>query len=184
MDNFGINRAALLSSYQDIVDGINKKKKQDSLGQESLFGENPESGETKKTTATIDDFSSHEKLAFEKEYLGFYLTSHPQMDNLLTLRSQTTHSLDVLEEETEGQSVKVGGIIEAMRKIFTKKTGAEMAFITIGDENGKTIECVVFPKVYERHRSLINKDSLILMEGRIDTKNERPIIIAERISTI
>ena len=59
-----------------------------------------------------------------------------------------------------------------------------MAFITIGDEKGLTIECVIFPKVYERHRNLMHKDSLIIIEGHLDTKNERPVIIAEKISTI
>ena len=87
-----------------------------------------------------------------------------------------------MEEEQEGQSVTVGGIVETMRKIFTKKTGAEMAFITIGNEKGITIECVIFPKVYERHKSMINKDSLLILEGRIDTKNDRPVIIAEKVS--
>ena len=58
------------------------------------------------------------------------------------------------------QVVKIGGIIETMRKIYTKKTGAEMAFITIGDEKGITIECVIFPKIYERCRQFINKRCL------------------------
>lgn len=182
MDTFG-NRASLLSSYADIVDSINKKKKQTSQGQESLFGETEER-EVKASVKQIDDFSSHEKLAFEKEFLGFYLTSHPQMSNLIALKSIVSHGLELLEEEKEGERVTVGGIVETMRKIFTKKTGAEMAFITIGDEKGITIECVIFPKVYERHKSLINKDSLVILEGRVDTKNDRPVIIAESISTM
>ncbi|EKD87016.1 MAG: DNA polymerase III subunit alpha, partial [uncultured bacterium] len=182
MDTFG-NRASLLSSYADIVDNVNKKKKQTSQGQESLFGETEER-EVKVSVKQIDDFSSHEKLAFEKEFLGFYLTSHPQMSNLIALKSIVSHGLEFLEEEKEGERVTVGGIVETMRKIFTKKTGAEMAFITIGDEKGITIECVIFPKVYERHKSLINKDSLVILEGRLDTKNDRPVIIAESISTM
>lgn len=181
MDSFG-NRASLLSSYQDIVDNINTKKKQTSKGQVSLFGEE-EKEEIKVTGKSIEDFSSHEKLAFEKEFLGFYLTSHPQMDNLLAIKTVISHELDLLEEEAEGQFVTVGGIIETMRKIFTKKTGAEMAFITIGNEKGIIVECVIFPKIYERHKSLINKDSLVILEGRIDTKNDRPVIIAEKVST-
>jgi len=59
-----------------------------------------------------------------------------------------------------------------------------MAFITIADEKGSMVECVIFPKVYERFKSLILKDSLIIVEGHIDTKNDRPVIIAEKLSTI
>ncbi len=184
MDIFGNNRASLLLNYPNIVDLISKEKKQINTGQESLFGDTPMQEPVKKTQTQLDDFSRDEKLAFEKEFLGFYLTSHPQLDNLMSIKSKTTHEIDMLEEEIEGKTVKIGGIVETTRKIFTKKTGAEMAFITIGDEKGITIECVVFPKIYELHKALISKDSLILMEGRIDTKNDRPVIIAEKISTI
>ncbi|MEK9176415.1 MAG: DNA polymerase III subunit alpha [Patescibacteria group bacterium] len=182
MDIFG-NRAHLLSTYPDIVDGINKKKKQTSQGQESLFGDDV-SDNGKISRPAIDDFTSHEKLAFEKEFLGFYLTSHPQMQNLMAIKSIISHDLEFLEEEKEGQVVKIGGIIETARKIFTKKTGAEMAFITIGDEKGIVVECIVFPKIYEQYKYLIMKDSLIILEGKVDTKNDRPIIIAEKISTL
>lgn len=184
MDTFGINRAHLLSNYQDIIEAINKKKKAVNSGQTSLFGESADTPNVKSKSENIEDFSKDEKLAFEKEYLGFYLTSHPQLENLMSLKSKTTHSIDVLEEETEGQTVRIGGIIETTRKIFTKKTGSEMAFVTIGDERGITIECVIFPKIYDRYKAFISKDSLVLMEGRVDTKNERPVIIAEKISTI
>ncbi|MBI2621711.1 MAG: DNA polymerase III subunit alpha [Candidatus Levybacteria bacterium] len=183
MDSFG-NRADLLSSYHDIIDEIHRQNKQKSQGQVSLFGDSDSKPKTKQSKPSIEDFSDHEKLAFEKEFLGFYLTSHPQLTNLLALKSIVTHELQHLEEEHEGEKVTVGGIIETMRKIFTKRTGAEMAFITVGDEKGLTIECVIFPKIYERHKSLMLKDSLVVIEGHVDTKNERPVIIAEKISTM
>ena len=125
-----------------------------------------------------------EVAAFEKEFLGIYLTSHPQMDNLVALKTVITHELDILADEAEGQRVVVGGIIENYRKIFTKKTGSEMAFITIGDEKGLMVESIVFPKIYEKYKSLLLKDQVVVIEGRIDTKNERPIVIAEKISPI
>ena len=106
------------------------------------------------------------------------------MENLQSLKSIVSHELELLEEEREGQKVIIGGIVETMRKIFTKRTGAEMAFVTIGDEKGLTIECIVFPKIYDIYKSFIMKDSLIILEGHVDTKNERPIIIAEKISTL
>lgn len=184
MDTFGNNRASLLSSYTDIIDIISKRKKETSSGQESLFGGSASYEPAKKANNHIADFSDNEKLAFEKEYLGFYLTSHPQMENLLSLKDKTTHSIEALEEVTEGKIVKVGGIVETNRKIFTKKTNAEMAFITIADEKGANIEIVVFPKVYEKYKSFIGIDSCVLIEGKLDTKNDRPVILAEKISII
>ena len=74
------------------------------------------------------------------------------MDNLVALKTVITHELDILADEAEGQRVVVGGIIENYRKIFTKKTGSEMAFITIGDEKGLMVESIVFPKIYEKYK--------------------------------
>jgi len=184
MDTFGNNRASLFSNYANIVDLIGKRKKQTSSGQDSLFGEIDEPTTIHKNSSNINDFSENEKLAFEKEFLGFYLTSHPQLQNLLSLKDKTTHSIETLEEETEGKIVKIGGIVETNRKIFTKKTNAEMAFITIADEKGSNIEIVVFPKVYEKYKSFIGIDSCVLVEGKIDSKNDRPVILAEKISMI
>ncbi len=184
MDTFGINRAEILANYSNTIDLIGKRKKQISSGQDSLFGEIDAPVSMSSPSNSVADFSSDEKLAFEKEYLGFYLTSHPQLQNLLSLKDQTTHSITSLEEEVEGKMVKIGGIVETNRKIFTKKTGAEMSFITIADENGATIECVVFPKVFEKYKSFIGIDSCVLIEGKLDTKNDRPVILAEKISMI
>lgn len=185
MDLFG-NRANLLSTHHDIIDSTHNKRKKKASGQESLFGDitDDEPVRTGTIDNLIEDFSKDEKLAFEKEFLGIYLTSHPQLNNLLSIKSQTTHEIEFLEEETEGNMVKVGGIVEAMRKIYTKKTGAEMAFISISDEKGLNIECVIFPKIYERYKFLLSRDSLVIIEGRVDSKNDRPVILAEKISTI
>ena len=181
MDLFG-SRTSLLMNYQEIMDKSHKTKKQNEQGQTSLFGDEKNLPDTQKKAISTEDFSENEKLAFEKEYLGFYLTSHPQMDNLLSLRNMVTHEIQLLEEESEGSRVTVGGLIENMRRIFTKKTGSEMAFITISDEKGLFVECVVFPKIFEQYKNYLIKDSVIIIDGKIDTKNDRPVIIVEKIS--
>ncbi|MDP2585323.1 MAG: OB-fold nucleic acid binding domain-containing protein, partial [Candidatus Levybacteria bacterium] len=127
------------------------------------------------------DFSTNEKLAFEKEFLGLYLTSHPQLSNLSHVKTLISHELEHLLEEKEGTKVKIGGIIESLRRIFTKKNNSEMAFLLIANEKGQSVECVVFPRVFEQYKSLLIKDSVIIVEGHLDTKNDRPSIIAEKI---
>ncbi|MDP2638212.1 MAG: DNA polymerase III subunit alpha [Candidatus Levybacteria bacterium] len=184
MDRFG-NRASLLIAYPDIAQSAHKKKKQDEEGQTSLFGDNNEIKTQGKTTHnSIDDFSTNEKLAFEKEFLGFYLTSHPQLNNLLYIKTLISHEIEILSEEREGAKVKVGGIIESSRRIFTKKNNSEMAFIAISNEKGLSIECVIFPRIFEEHKQLLVKDSVIIIEGHLDTKNDKPTIIAEKILSI
>lgn len=182
MDCFGI-RAKLLIDYPQIVEKANKKKKDSTEGQTSLFGEEDSSALIPNTSSlNVEDFTENEKLAFEKEFLGFYLTAHPQMHNLLQIKSQITHEIESLQEEKQDEKVIVGGIIEAVRRIFTKKSGKEMAFITIANENGILVECVIFPKIFDNYKTLLTNENVILISGKIDLKNDKPVIIADKIS--
>ena len=181
MDSFG-KRANLLINYPEIIEKSHKKIKDVQSGQTSLFGESDEINNT-PLTKNVEDFSENEKLAFEKEFLGFYLTSHPQMESLAKIKKLITHEIELLIEENEGTQVTVGGLIENIRRIFTKKNNNEMAFITLSDEKGVLTECIVFPKVFERYKTLLSKDTVILVKGKIDTKNDKPIIIAENIQS-
>lgn len=182
MDEFG-KRAALLIGLSENTNKANQIKKQATDGQESLFDSDsdPLPAETAFDTAEIEDFTSEEKLGFEKEYLGFYLSSHPHLETLSGLKSITTHELENLGEEKEGTRVKIGGIVENTKKIFTKKSNSEMAFLTLGDEKGINIECVIFPKVFELYRDLLFNDNAIVIDGKLDIKEDRPVILAETI---
>src|SRR6266566_4909660 len=114
MDLFG-NRATLLIALPEIVSKANQIKKQNAEGQDSLFGPDTTDGmdtEINFSAIEIDDFTTEEKLGFEKELLGFYLTSHPHLKTLSQIKSIITHELELLEEEREGMRVKIGGIVE------------------------------------------------------------------------
>jgi DNA polymerase-3 subunit alpha len=180
-DAFG-NRASLLISMPEVMLKAQQQKRQAAEGQSSLFGEDDESSSTTTmSTVDIEDFSEQEKLVFEKEFLGFYLTSHPHADSLQYIKKVISHEIEFLSEEKEGTIVKVGGIIETSRKILTKKTQAEMAFISIANEKGLTVESVVFPRVYEQYKAILMTDNCIVIEGKLDVKDEQPVIIAERM---
>jgi len=181
MDRYG-NRAGLLANLSETTERINRIKKQKQEGQGSLFGDEEEPVVVKKSTGMqIEDFSMPEKLAFEKEFLGIYLTSHPHAENLLNIKEIISHDLELLSEEKDGISVTVGGIIESVKKIFTKKTASEMAFVTIGDEKGLSVECIFFPKTFEQYKHQLVKDTVIVAEGKLDSKNDKPIIIVNKI---
>lgn len=184
MDRFG-NRAMLLASVIEIADKVNKFKKQQSDGQSSLFGDDMGSEKDMKVNAEeyscIEDFSDIEKLTFEKEYLGFFLTAHPQAAYLEAVKQIVTHELDLLPENEANLLVTVGGIVESMKRIFTKKTNAEMAFVTIANEKGIAVECVIFPKIFEMYRDILLPDTVLVFEGKLDNKDDRPVIIVNTI---
>ncbi len=184
MDSFG-NRASLLIEYPRISQTAHKKRKQNEEGQTSLFNDSDDiKSQRNMISNNVEEFSPNEKLAFEKEFLGLYLTSHPQLDNLLYIKSVISHEIELLIEEKEGARVKIGGIIESSRRIFTKKNNNEMAFLVIGNEKGLSVECVIFPRIFELHKNLLIKESVIIVEGHLDIKNDKPTIIAEKISQV
>lgn len=191
MEEFG-NMASLLYSVQSVVESVNKKEKIKDKNQTSLF-DNAEDDEEdfynlkneSSLAAEIEDFIPSDKLSFEKELLGFYLTAHPFKQKIEELSTKIVNSIqDLLEERGQISKVRTGGIVSRVKKIVTRLGNNEMAFVTIEDKNGLSIECVVFPKTFESSKNLIFKDSIIIMEGKLDQKDEKPIIIAERISTI
>jgi DNA polymerase-3 subunit alpha len=182
MDKFG-NRAMLLATYAESVEKANKLKKQKQDGQGSLF-EDDDSAPIQSSASVfsdLDDFSSEEKLAFEKELLGIYLTAHPQAQYFDVIKSVISHELDALAEGSDGTIVKVGGLIEFVKKIYTKKTGAEMAFVGIGNEKGISVECVIFPKIFDQYKELLIKDTVVILEGKLDMKNDKPVVIVNSI---
>lgn len=182
MDHFG-NRAALLIGLADSTNKANQIKKQTTDGQDSLFGDEQavDSGISAHAANDVEDFTEEEKLAFEKEFLGIYLSSHPHLEILSNLNIIVTHKIEGLSEEKEGTRVKIGGIVESAKKIFTKKSNSEMAFISLANENGITIECVIFPRVFELYKNFLINDTVIVVEGKLDFKDERPVIIADSI---
>lgn len=187
MDEFG-NRAALLSSIQKVVEKVNKEYKNNMKNQTNLFDmfSDPKSPDTdgQDLIPDIEDFSDAEKLLFERELLGFFLTDHPLSQTMDKLNPLISHTISQLKEEKASIKVKTGGLISHIKKIITKNGNHEMAFITIEDNLGSIIECVVFPKIFDKSRSILNKDSIVIIEGKLDFKDDRPVIIIDLIRNI
>ena len=182
-DDFG-KRAALLSSITNIVSSITKKAPKKAVNQVSLFADLPQAAPktfSENDILDIEDFTESEKLMFERELLGFFLSDHPLNQKLNTLFTFATHKIPELAEGKNGTKVKIGGLVSTVKKIFTKRSNEEMAFVTLEDNLGISIECVVFPKTFERAKSYLVKDAIVVIEGKLDFKEEIPVIIVEGV---
>ncbi|MFI5265444.1 MAG: OB-fold nucleic acid binding domain-containing protein, partial [Candidatus Levyibacteriota bacterium] len=182
LDVFG-RRRALLSSYPDVVEKASRAQKDIARNQASLFGD-PEPTAKEASSSTISDmeeFSEREMLMFEKELLGFFLTNHPLNQELENLARFITHNISDLEEEREETVLKIGGLVSSVKKIITKKSNQEMAFVTVEDIAGISIECVVFPKTYENTKNVLLRDAIVIVEGRLQFKDDRPVVIVETV---
>jgi len=181
MDEFG-KRAALLAGLDEIRERISSKSKMNASGQGGLFDD--EEGVQVMTIVDklpeIEDFSLDEKLALEKQLLGLYITDHPLSNSLSLIAEKITHKLsEINPEESIGKKVKIGGIVSSYRIVKTKKSGEEMAFVTLEDDTS-TAELVVFPSIFSKTKDLWLGKLPILVEGKADLRDEAISIIVEK----
>ncbi|HED24739.1 MAG TPA: DNA polymerase III subunit alpha, partial [Firmicutes bacterium] len=122
-----------------------------------------------------------ERLSLEKEMLGLYISGHPLEPYRLILENMTNlTNCAELKDSGDNHRARVGGIITAVRKFYTKKN-KQMAFIRLEDLTGG-VEIVIFPDLFENRSQLLEEDNLVLIDGRTDLKeDEEPKIIAESI---
>lgn len=181
MDVFG-KRAAMLSALDKIRAKGAIAQKQKVNGQESLF-DNSGSGssgfEMEDDLPEMEEFSRKELLSLEKGLLGFYLTEHPLTPVLSLLRQKRSHKLyELTLAEPPKRRVRVGGIITRLRIVLTRNSSREMAFAKIEDDTG-SFEAVVFPKIFAATRTCWVKDQIILVEGRVEVREENFSLLVE-----
>ncbi len=190
-DGMGGNRPQLLAVFESAMDANSSLRKQTVDGQISLFdmafGVAPLVQEN-HTLPNLPDYPLRQRLALEKEIAGVYITGHPLDDyrDVLGKLPFSTADLDGLEEREDrglsldGQIVDMGGILTEVKGKATKK-GAYMGFITLEDLTGQ-IECLVFPKVYERYQGMMAVDDLVVLHGRLSIREEEaPKLLVEKL---
>ena len=190
-DGMGGNRPQLLAVFESAMDANSSLRKQTVDGQISLFdmafGGAPLVQEN-HTLPNLPDYPLRQRLALEKEIAGGYITGHPLDDyrDVLGKLPFSTADLDGLEEREDrglsldGQIVDMGGILTEVKGKATKK-GAYMGFITLEDLTGQ-IECLVFPKVYERYQGMMAVDDLVVLHGRLSIREEEaPKLLVEKL---
>lgn len=126
-----------------------------------------------------NEFTRRERLNWERELIGLYVSDHPLNPMMAELAAVVTHfasELSVLEAEAR---IRVAGLVKNFRA-FPSKRGKMMAFATIEDPNG-VIDLVIFPTVWERFSGLVQLDKLIVVEGRVDNQNGETKILVDKI---
>jgi len=127
-----------------------------------------------------DDWSITKRLAGEKEVLGFYVSGHPLDRFRSELAVFGTTDTEKLATVNDGREVRLGGIISAV-KLMNDKRGNRMAFVTVEDFKGR-VELIVFSDCYDKGKSYINEDEIIMFSGRVSTREEEaPKIIVNNL---
>ena len=189
-DSLGGTRKQFMMIYVQVMDTVNQEKKSSMTGQMSLFDIMGE--EDKKSfeirMPDVGEYEKENKLAFEKEVLGVYISGHPLEEYADVWKKNITATTSDFQpmEESEMPKVKdeskvvIGGMITEKTIKYTKNNKV-MAFITLEDLVG-TVEVVVFPRDYERNAALIETDSKVFIMGKVSAEDDKASkLICEKI---
>ena len=181
LDSLGEERGALLGNLDELVAYHHDRASADA-GQESLFG-------TMADTSTIPALklrattpaSDKDRLAWEKDLLGLYLSGHP-LDKYKDKFEKAEQNLSKVREMKDGELIIAGGLIESVRPILTRR-GVRMAFIRLVDFTD-TIEAVAFADLYEKYKDILVPDACIALRGHASHRNGEPSIILDGVKLL
>ena len=182
-DGLGANRAQCLGVYDSAMEAQLNRRRQNVAGQVSFFdlGQSAQALDAPETYPPLMEYPLRELLSQEKEMTGVYCSAHPldEYEPLLRkLDCSTAYLAELADREDQGLSedgkrVSMGGIIVETHAKATKK-GAMMGFITLEDQTGQ-VECLLFPRVYERYSHGLLEDQAVLVTGRLSVREDEEI---------
>ena len=195
-DEFEQTRSTLMASFENILDTIDSSNKKSFQGQVTMFDISEENNkeELKYKFLEQEEYTDKELLTMEKEMLGIYVSGHPLekmrkqisiQTNIDTMKMSEISEQMSKHEKTfykDGQNVKYAGIINSVKKKYTKNNTI-MAFITVEDLYGQA-EIICFEQCYLKSQTNLVENNVILIEGRLSIReDEEPKIIANNITT-
>jgi len=177
-DSLVDDRALLLLNMERILLFSSQSQGHTANGQIDLFGGSGVELPPLKLEKPEQKIPTREKLNWEKELLGIYISEHPTKEYQESLlRAGAKNVVEISDELTE-KTIKVGGVITRVQKIQTR-TNETMCFVTFEDSTGQT-EIIVFPKIIKQYPDLWQVGKILLVFGKVNTKDNQIKIICER----
>jgi DNA polymerase III subunit alpha len=196
-DSFAHPRKGLVLIHEQAVDSVIDIKRNEAIGQDSLFGGDEEAEAAFEVAIPDSEWDKKTRLNFEREMLGLYVSDHPLLGVEHVLARDTDVGLAELmapadeqggDEDRaapapvpgggrgEGQIVKIGGILSGVTRKVTKQ-GNQWATATLEDLGG-AIEVLFFPQTYQLYATAIAEDAIVVVKGRVDRRDDVPKLIA------
>lgn len=186
LDNMG-ERNLFLTNVEQLLNYARESQKNYSAGQNSLFGSNG-IGLPPLRLASCAPATKNEKLNWEKELLGLFISDHPLKDyeHQIKKNYQTQAIAGVVKQADggsfKGKFIKIGGIVTKTQKVITK-TGQPMFFSWLEDLTSK-VEVVVFPKTVEQNPGIWRENNILVVKGRVNERDGVPKVICEEVIPI
>ncbi len=172
-DSLGHPRKGLLMVFEQIIDTTVVRRRERDQGVMSLFGDlsgDDGGGFNERIAVPALEFDKSDRLKFEKEMLGLYVSDHPLLGVEAALRRKVECSIAEAADREDGTNLVLGGLITNLARKFTKK-GDQMAVFVLEDLDF-TIECTVFPRTLTEQGHKLLDDAIVTVKGRIDRKDD------------
>src|SRR5262249_55686341 len=169
MDEFG-NRAQLMSVLDKAIERAQKAQRDAELGQHGLFGvftDEQVNGNSEKLPA-LPEWDEHQRLASEKEVLGFFITGHPlekYREKLEDFRALTTEAINAMTSGTGRDEIHTAGIITNVRVLKSRK--GDLYAQTVMEDMTGAIEAIVFPEAYKRLQAILKQEIPMLVRASV-----------------
>jgi len=185
-DKLGGTRPQMMAGLEMAMENGAGLQADKQAGQMNFFGQmSGESDYSKdhKRLPSVAPWPEPQMLAYEKEVLGFYVTSNPLSHHAETIDIYSTRNTSELARANGERQTVIGGMISKIRYNITKSgrnIGSKMAVFILEDLQGQ-VEVVVFPEVLSRYSDMLVPDTIVFVKGKADYRRESPNIIAEEL---
>ena len=189
-------RSQLVQILEGAVEMGQQTQQDKRAGQMNMFGgaaaSAPSAARAMGSSALpdIDEFPEAELLKFEKEFLGFYISSHPLTEHQVALEHFSTASTREAANCSEGTEVTIGGMINRVKKVITKNgrsAGMPMAIITLEDLEGQidgTMFAETYAEICQKYPGAVAAESIVFVRGKVDRKRETPSLLVNEVIPI
>ncbi len=186
-DSLGHPRKGLLAVFEQIIDTTVVRRRERDQGVMSLFGDigsgsGAGAGFDERIAIPDVEFDKTQRLRFEKEMLGLYVSDHPLIGVDAALRRRVDCGIAEVADREDGSMVTIGGVITGLTRKYTKK-GDQMATLTLEDL-ADSIEVMVFPRVMMDQGYKLADDAIVTIRGRVDGREDTPKLIAADIAVV
>ena len=185
-DRLGGNRAQMLAGVEKAMQIGASTQTDKQKGQMNFFGQMTQELDythDAQRLPKVDPWPEPMMLNYEKQVLGFYVTSNPLSHFAETINFYSTVNTSQLAEVGQDRVIVIGGMIAKKRYHITQRgrnAGAKMAVLVLEDLQGQ-VEVVLFPDALNKYADYLDEDKVVFVKGRVDFRREKPNILAEEL---
>jgi len=184
-DRLGGNRAQMAAGLEIAMENGASLQADKIKGQMSFFQQAGQTDYSKdhQRLPEVAPWPEPQMLTYEKQVLGFYVTSNPLSHHAETISIFSTHNSSQLAEAPQDRQIVIGGMIAKIRYNLTKtgrNAGSKMAVFVLEDLQGQ-VDVVMFPDVLNDFNDILVADTIVFVKGKLDHRRERPNILASEL---